>query len=173
DTSRGQEVLDTVYRHLNLLETSYFGLRYIDTSNQTHWLDTTKKVVKQLKGKETFTLYFGVKFYAADPCKLLEEITRIWSGSSDSRILIKARKGSNRLGLLESPPLPPPFHPYPLFKQQLSALKRNKRQQNGLLERSRAGLGNDSSKADAWLEAIIWATKSVLYICICSYAICA
>lgn len=27
-------------------------------------------------GKETFTLYFGVKFYSADPCKLLEEITR-------------------------------------------------------------------------------------------------
>ncbi|CAL8101244.1 unnamed protein product [Orchesella dallaii] len=25
---------------------------------------------------EPFTLYFGVKFYAADPCKLLEEITR-------------------------------------------------------------------------------------------------
>ncbi|XP_075216694.1 uncharacterized protein LOC142322004 [Lycorma delicatula] len=76
DTSRGQEVLDTVFRHLNLLETAYFGLRYVDTSNQTHWLDTGKKVVKQLKGKETFTLYFGVKFYAADPCKLLEEITR-------------------------------------------------------------------------------------------------
>ncbi|KAK4292914.1 hypothetical protein Pmani_034345, partial [Petrolisthes manimaculis] len=23
-----------------------------------------------------FTLYFSVKFYAADPCKLVEEITR-------------------------------------------------------------------------------------------------
>ncbi|XP_054277525.1 band 4.1-like protein 4 isoform X2 [Macrosteles quadrilineatus] len=76
DTSLGQEVLDTVFRHLNLLETAYFGLRYLDSANQTHWLDTTKKVSKQLKGKETFTLYFGVKFYAADPCKLLEEITR-------------------------------------------------------------------------------------------------
>ncbi|XP_046661412.1 band 4.1-like protein 4 isoform X2 [Homalodisca vitripennis] len=76
DSSPGQEVLDTVFRHLNLLETAYFGLRYLDAANQTHWLDTTKKVSKQLKGKETFTLYFGVKFYAADPCKLLEEITR-------------------------------------------------------------------------------------------------
>ncbi|KAI5708370.1 hypothetical protein M8J77_021329 [Diaphorina citri] len=50
-TTLGQEILDTVFRHLNLLETSYFGLRYLDGSNQTHWLDPTKRVVKQLKGK--------------------------------------------------------------------------------------------------------------------------
>ncbi|XP_066996312.2 band 4.1-like protein 4 isoform X3 [Anabrus simplex] len=76
DNSPGQEILDTVFRHLNLLETAYFGLRYLDASNQTHWLDPTKKIAKQLKGTDPFTLYFGVKFYAADPCKLLEEITR-------------------------------------------------------------------------------------------------
>uniref|UniRef100_A0A8D8QFX7 Erythrocyte membrane protein band 4.1-like 4A n=1 Tax=Cacopsylla melanoneura TaxID=428564 RepID=A0A8D8QFX7_9HEMI len=76
DTTQGQEILDTVFRHLNLLETSYFGLRYLDASNQTHWLDATKRIVKQLKGKDSLTLYFGVKFYAVDPCKLLEEITR-------------------------------------------------------------------------------------------------
>ncbi|KAF4533036.1 hypothetical protein B566_EDAN000728 [Ephemera danica] len=76
DTTPGQEVLDTVFRHLNLLETAYFGLRYLDASNQPHWLDPTKKVAKQLRGTDPFTLYFGVKFYAADPCKLLEEITR-------------------------------------------------------------------------------------------------
>jgi len=29
-----------------------------------------------ITGTDPFTLYFGVKFYAADPCKLLEEITR-------------------------------------------------------------------------------------------------
>ncbi|XP_021942330.1 band 4.1-like protein 4 isoform X2 [Zootermopsis nevadensis] len=76
DNSPGQEILDTVFRHLNLLETAYFGLRYLDSSSQTHWLDPTKKITKQLKGTDPFTLYFGVKFYAADPCKLLEEITR-------------------------------------------------------------------------------------------------
>ncbi|KAL0279594.1 UNVERIFIED_CONTAM: hypothetical protein PYX00_001113 [Menopon gallinae] len=76
DNSRGQEVLDTVFTHLNLIETAYFGLRYLDGSNQTHWLDPAKKIVKQLKGTDPFSLYFGVKFYAADPCKLLEEITR-------------------------------------------------------------------------------------------------
>nr|CAD7256045.1 unnamed protein product [Timema shepardi] len=35
DNSPGQEILDTVFRHLNLLETAYFGLRYLDASNQT------------------------------------------------------------------------------------------------------------------------------------------
>ncbi|PRD22958.1 UNVERIFIED_CONTAM: Band 4.1-like protein 4A [Trichonephila clavipes] len=27
-------------------------------------------------GLSPFTVYFGVKFYASDPCRLLEEITR-------------------------------------------------------------------------------------------------
>ncbi|KAE8737826.1 hypothetical protein FOCC_FOCC016705 [Frankliniella occidentalis] len=39
-------------------------------------MDPTKKVARELKGTLSCTLYFGVKFYAADPCKLLEEITR-------------------------------------------------------------------------------------------------
>ncbi|XP_053596339.1 band 4.1-like protein 4 isoform X1 [Microplitis demolitor] len=78
----GQELLDRVFRHLNLLETAYFGLRYLDHENQMQWLDPSKKIGKQLKirkndtTQDAHTLYFGVKFYAADPCKLLEEITR-------------------------------------------------------------------------------------------------
>ncbi|XP_066980227.1 band 4.1-like protein 4A isoform X3 [Macrobrachium rosenbergii] len=84
DTTTGQDLLERVFQHLNLMETAYFGLRYLDPSNQTHWLDPAKKVVKQLKafhwtnrpGTSPFTLYFSVKFYAADPCKLVEEITR-------------------------------------------------------------------------------------------------
>ncbi|CAH1985773.1 unnamed protein product [Acanthoscelides obtectus] len=76
NNSIGQELLDVVFRHLNLLETAYFGLRYLDENGQTHWLDPTKKINKQIKGADPFTFYFGVKFYAADPCKLLEEITR-------------------------------------------------------------------------------------------------
>ncbi|CAG9841073.1 unnamed protein product [Diabrotica balteata] len=76
NNSNGQALLDVVFRHLNLLETAYFGLRYLDPHGQTHWLDPTKKLNKQIKGADPYTLYFGVKFYAADPCKLLEEITR-------------------------------------------------------------------------------------------------
>jgi len=76
DNCAGQAILDVVFRHLNLLETAYFGLRYLDAEGQTHWLDPSKKLARQLKGSDPYTFYFGVKFYAADPCKLLEEITR-------------------------------------------------------------------------------------------------
>lgn len=76
NNSNGQALLEVVFRHLNLLETAYFGLRYLDQNGQTHWLDPSKKLNKQIKGPDPYTLYFGVKFYAADPCKLLEEITR-------------------------------------------------------------------------------------------------
>ena len=31
----GQDLLDNIYKYLNLIETAYFGLRYQDNSNQT------------------------------------------------------------------------------------------------------------------------------------------
>ena len=76
DTSKGQDLLDIVFKHLNLLETVYFGLRFIGANGQACWLDSTKNIVKQVKNINPLTFYFGVKFYASDPCKLLEEITR-------------------------------------------------------------------------------------------------
>ncbi|CAG2171981.1 unnamed protein product, partial [Oppiella nova] len=76
DRSRGQDVLDVVCKHLNLLETAYFGLRFIDAKGQPCWLDSSKRVMKQMNQVNPITLYFNVKFYASDPCKLLEEITR-------------------------------------------------------------------------------------------------
>ncbi|CAH0382766.1 unnamed protein product [Bemisia tabaci] len=45
DNTRGQELVDLVFRHLNLLETAYFGLRYIDANNQTHRGPHTPTVV--------------------------------------------------------------------------------------------------------------------------------
>ncbi|XP_044765723.1 band 4.1-like protein 4 isoform X2 [Coccinella septempunctata] len=76
DSCNGQVILNAVFNHINLIETHYFGLRYLDAFGQTHWLEPTKKLRKQLKASDPYTLYFGVKFYAVDPCKLLEEITR-------------------------------------------------------------------------------------------------
>lgn len=35
DNNAGQALLDVVFRHLDLLETAYFGLRYVDQENQT------------------------------------------------------------------------------------------------------------------------------------------
>ncbi|XP_068693906.1 band 4.1-like protein 4 [Montipora capricornis] len=75
-TTKGDEVLEKVFKHLNLLERDYFGLRYIDGDSQSRWLDPMKPVVKQLKAGPPYLLYFCVKFYAADPCRLHEELTR-------------------------------------------------------------------------------------------------
>lgn len=45
--------------------------------SQQHWLDANQRLSRQLKeSKDIYELYFSVKFYAVDPCKLIEEITR-------------------------------------------------------------------------------------------------
>ncbi|KFM67551.1 Band 4.1-like protein 3, partial [Stegodyphus mimosarum] len=48
--TRGEVILDKVYKHLNLLETAYFGLRYLNKSGESRWLDPLAKISKQLKG---------------------------------------------------------------------------------------------------------------------------
>ncbi|XP_076443895.1 band 4.1-like protein 4 isoform X3 [Babylonia areolata] len=74
---KGSALQDRVCELLNLHEKDYFGLRFIDSTGQTHWLDRSKSLSSQFKACQApLRLYFGVKFYAADPCKLREEITR-------------------------------------------------------------------------------------------------
>ncbi|XP_069892144.1 band 4.1-like protein 4A isoform X1 [Dipodomys merriami] len=78
-STKGSVVLDHVFRHINLMEIDYFGLRYCDRSHQTYWLDPAKTLAEHKELINTgppYTLYFGIKFYADDPCKLKEEITR-------------------------------------------------------------------------------------------------
>ncbi|NWI18591.1 E41LA protein, partial [Crypturellus soui] len=78
-STKGSVVLGYVFRHLNLVEIDYFGLRYCDRSHQTYWLDPAKTLAEHkdlINTGPPYTLYFGIKFYAEDPCKLKEEITR-------------------------------------------------------------------------------------------------
>ncbi|EHB07142.1 Band 4.1-like protein 4A [Heterocephalus glaber] len=78
-STKGSIVLDHVFRHINLVEIDYFGLRFCDRSHQTYWLDPAKTLAEHKELMNTgppYTLYFGIKFYAEDPCKLKEEITR-------------------------------------------------------------------------------------------------
>ena len=35
ETTTGQDLLDNIFKYLNLIETAYFGLRYQDNENQT------------------------------------------------------------------------------------------------------------------------------------------
>lgn len=74
----GQWLFDRVCEKLNLMEKDYFGLRYVDSEKQRHWLDPLKTVYKQLKGVNPMVLCFRVKFYPEDPMKLHEEITRYY-----------------------------------------------------------------------------------------------
>lgn len=74
----GQWLYDRVCEKLNLMEKDYFGLRYVDSEKQRHWLDPLKTVYKQLKGVNPMVLCFRVKFYPEDPMKLHEEITRYY-----------------------------------------------------------------------------------------------
>ncbi|GFR59755.1 Band 4.1-like protein 4 [Elysia marginata] len=63
------------------LKGPYCSIVFLDDTNHQlpykHWLDAHKSISSQLKGCTVpVKFYFGVKFYAADPCKLREEITR-------------------------------------------------------------------------------------------------
>ncbi|XP_005103383.1 uncharacterized protein LOC101862813 isoform X1 [Aplysia californica] len=74
---KGQMLLDIACDMINLLEKDYFGLRFVDDTGQVHWVDPSRSLSSQVKGCALpFKVYFCVKFYAADPCKLKEEITR-------------------------------------------------------------------------------------------------
>ena len=85
--ARGQDLLNLVYSHLELVEREYFGLMFTDNGGpmpQGHapdimrWLDPNKSIRKQMrvKGVSPITLYFRVKFYVTDPSRLHEEYTR-------------------------------------------------------------------------------------------------
>ncbi|XP_035222970.1 FERM domain-containing protein 5-like isoform X2 [Stegodyphus dumicola] len=73
---KGQYLLDYTCKALNLIEKDYFGLRYVDSHKQRHWLDPTKSILKQVKGMNPIVFCFRVKFYPQDPYRLREEITR-------------------------------------------------------------------------------------------------
>ncbi|XP_067932097.1 band 4.1-like protein 5 isoform X3 [Watersipora subatra] len=74
--SLGDILYQRVFYHLDLLETSYFGLQYTDSANINHWLDKTKKIKKQVTIGPPYTLRLRVKFFPKEPSALKEELTR-------------------------------------------------------------------------------------------------
>ncbi|XP_028405562.1 FERM, ARHGEF and pleckstrin domain-containing protein 1-like [Dendronephthya gigantea] len=73
---KGHEIYELVYKHLNLNEGEYFGIQYYDKHDHLCWLDPQRSLNKQLKDPAKVLFRFGVKFYAADPVQLQEELTR-------------------------------------------------------------------------------------------------
>nr|CAD7424862.1 unnamed protein product [Timema monikensis] len=73
---KGQELLEKVCDHLNLLEKDYFGLTYEDRHDPRVWLEMDKRIAKFIKN-EPWKFNFEVKFYPPDPAQLQEDITRL------------------------------------------------------------------------------------------------
>ncbi|XP_046385558.1 protein 4.1 homolog isoform X2 [Ischnura elegans] len=73
--AKGQDLLNRVCEHMNLLEKDYFGLTYDDHTDSRTWLDMDKRISKFVKG-EPWKFNFEVKFYPPDPAQLQEDITR-------------------------------------------------------------------------------------------------
>lgn len=75
--SKGQTLLEAVFKHLDLLERHFFGLQYVaDSPDNLQWLNSDKQIRKQLKRGPPYIFYFRVRFFASDPSKLSEDITR-------------------------------------------------------------------------------------------------
>ncbi|XP_077917703.1 band 4.1-like protein 4B isoform X1 [Halichoerus grypus] len=74
--AKGQDLFDQIVYHLDLVETDYFGLQFLDSSQVAHWLDHSKPIKKQMKIGPAYALHFRVKYYSSEPNNLREEFTR-------------------------------------------------------------------------------------------------
>ncbi|XP_020565837.1 band 4.1-like protein 4B isoform X1 [Oryzias latipes] len=74
--AKGQELFDQIMYYLDLIETDYFGLQFMDTDQVSHWLDLSKPIKKQIHDGQQNRLFFRVKFYSSEPNNLREEFTR-------------------------------------------------------------------------------------------------
>ncbi|XP_075068907.1 band 4.1-like protein 4B isoform X2 [Mixophyes fleayi] len=74
--AKGQDLFDQIVYHLDLVETDYFGLQYMDAAQVLHWLDDMKPIKKQIQIGPPYTLHFRIKYYSSEPNNLHEEFTR-------------------------------------------------------------------------------------------------
>uniref|UniRef100_A0A8C3KD78 FERM, ARHGEF and pleckstrin domain-containing protein 2 n=1 Tax=Calidris pygmaea TaxID=425635 RepID=A0A8C3KD78_9CHAR len=73
----GQTLLTEVYKHLNLIESDYFGIEFQNI--QSSWVCTVPRQIqckKKRLGPKTTMLRLAVKFFPPDPGQLQEEYTR-------------------------------------------------------------------------------------------------
>uniref|UniRef100_A0A8B9G580 Band 4.1-like protein 5 n=1 Tax=Amazona collaria TaxID=241587 RepID=A0A8B9G580_9PSIT len=57
--AKGQLLFEQIMYHLDLIESDYFGLRFMDSAQVAHWLDNTKSIKKQVKSKCPFHFLLG------------------------------------------------------------------------------------------------------------------
>ncbi|XP_022174336.1 FERM domain-containing protein 5 isoform X1 [Myzus persicae] len=75
---KGSSLISRICEQLDLIEKDYFGLRYVDSKRQRHWLEPSKSIFKQIRDMEADNILFSfrVKFYPPNPFRLKEDITR-------------------------------------------------------------------------------------------------
>uniref|UniRef100_A0A665WBN4 Erythrocyte membrane protein band 4.1 like 4B n=1 Tax=Echeneis naucrates TaxID=173247 RepID=A0A665WBN4_ECHNA len=73
--SKGQDLFDQIMYHIDLVETDYFGLQFMDTDQVSV---STKDLLlsQQSTNGPPYRLFFRVKFYSSEPNNLREEFTR-------------------------------------------------------------------------------------------------
>ncbi|XP_074859817.1 FERM, ARHGEF and pleckstrin domain-containing protein 2 isoform X1 [Carettochelys insculpta] len=72
----GQTLLTEVYKHLNLVESDYFGIEFQNIQSYWIWLEPMKPIIKQVRRPKNTMLRLAVKFFPPDPGQLQEEYTR-------------------------------------------------------------------------------------------------
>ncbi|XP_034638555.1 FERM, ARHGEF and pleckstrin domain-containing protein 2 isoform X1 [Trachemys scripta elegans] len=72
----GQTLLTLVYKHLNLVESDYFGIEFQNIQSYWIWLEPMKPIIKQVRRPKNTVLRLAVKFFPPDPGQLQEEYTR-------------------------------------------------------------------------------------------------
>uniref|UniRef100_A0A5G2Q7R4 Band 4.1-like protein 5 n=1 Tax=Sus scrofa TaxID=9823 RepID=A0A5G2Q7R4_PIG len=72
--AKGQELFDQIMYHLDLIESDYFGLRFMDSAQVavSKW-----KMSDDVLIGSPYCLHLRVKFYSSEPNNLREELTRL------------------------------------------------------------------------------------------------
>ncbi|XP_044525449.1 FERM, ARHGEF and pleckstrin domain-containing protein 2 [Gracilinanus agilis] len=87
----GQILLTEVFKHLNLIESDYFGLEFQNVQSYWIWLEPTKPIIKQVQRPRSTLLRLAVKFFPPDPGQLQEEYTRYLFALQIKRDLVEER----------------------------------------------------------------------------------
>ncbi|XP_067842681.1 FERM, ARHGEF and pleckstrin domain-containing protein 1 isoform X2 [Heptranchias perlo] len=72
----GKLLLDLICHNLNLVESDYFALEFLDHRKVMVWLDLLKPIMKQVRRPRHVVMRFVVKFFPPDHAQLQEELTR-------------------------------------------------------------------------------------------------
>ncbi|XP_018570260.1 FERM domain-containing protein 3-like [Anoplophora glabripennis] len=72
----GRELLNYICDYQGLSEKEYWGLKYVDTFEQRHWLELDKLIRSQVKNVCPIHFHFRVKVYPPEPYKLTDKETK-------------------------------------------------------------------------------------------------